>query len=374
MQEKRRNVMVGIFVLVGLAIMGIMIVLFGQGAQWMLRGQTYPLCVRFDRVSGIRSGNLVTVKGIKIGTVDYVQLQNPRTAAAGPAPSPAKDASGILVAQDMGVTVVLAIENQYLIPQGSTAQTTEPVLGQGRPAIEIIPGPPDAQPLPPGAIIPGTIRGGLESILPARVVTTLESMARQVGDAAEALTPVLEQLKDITEKRSPQMVDAAGGPQGNLSSALARLDSSLKHFNEVLGDNQVKSDLRETVANAREMSEKGKKVMDDLGAAAEQLRQVGSDAQKLVTRADDTLANFDGRVAELSRAAMDSFDRVDRVLDHLNVVGQQVTRGEGNLGRLVMDGRLYEAMVITAERLSLAVEEFRALIAEWREGKIRVSL
>jgi ABC-type transporter Mla subunit MlaD len=375
MEEGRRNLLVGIFVLLGLTALATLVILFGRGPTWLVRGGTYPLHVQFDEVSSVRAGNLVTVKGITIGRVEDVELVPPeQRAVQGAGPSAAATRGDVLVAREAGVDVLLAIDTRYLIPKGSTAQTTEPMFGQGRPPIEILPGPSDAGPLPPGASIQGKVYRALDSILPSRMVGMVETTARQIGDAAEALTPVLDEMKEIMQRRSPREVDQFGGPQGNLSSALARLDASLKHFNDVMGDGQVKSQFRETVANVREMSEKGKKVMSDLETATGEAREVMADARKFVSKADQTLTNLDDRVNELSRSTMEGLDKADQFFDHLNLVGRQISSGEGNLGRFIMDGKLYEAMLITADRLSLAVEEFRALIAEWREGKIRVAL
>jgi ABC-type transporter Mla subunit MlaD len=368
MEEGRRNIAVGAFVLVGLFALGILIVLFGQGPTWLVRGGTYPLHVHFDAVSGIRKGTQVTVRGMEVGRVEDVLLLTPHQR-----PGVEGTLAGV-VGADMAVDVVLAIRKEFLIPRGSTAQTTEPMLGQGRPPIEIIPGPSEAEPLVQGASITGKIQGALDSIFPKGVVDTFDTTARQIGDAAGALTPVLDEVKVLLEQRSPRDVDLPGGQQGNLSSAVARLDSSLKHFNEVLGDPQVKSHLRETVTNVHEMSEKGKKVMGDLEIASGDAREFMAEARKFVGHADQTLGNVESRFNDVAQATVGTLDRADRFLDYLNVVGDKVTRGEGNVGQLVNDNKLYEALVISAERLALAVEEFRALVAEWREGKVRVAL
>ena len=103
-------------------------------------------------------------------------------------------------------------------------------------------------------------------------------------------------------------------------------------------------------------------------------REMMADGRKLIAKVDATVDKLDTRTADVTRGIMGSLDEMDRFLDYLNVVGQQVASGEGNFGRLVMDDKLYESMVITAERLSLAVDEFRALVAEWRQGKIKVAL
>jgi ABC-type transporter Mla subunit MlaD len=185
---------------------------------------------------------------------------------------------------------------------------------------------------------------------------------------------VLDEMKEILAARSPEKVDLPGGPQGNLSSAIARFDTALKNINDVLGEGKTKNQLRETVANVYEMSETGKKVMSDLQTAAADAREFVADGRKVAAKADQTLTNLDSQVTHVARKTMDGLDRADRFLDYLNVVGEQVTSGKGTVGQLFMNGKLYEALTYTAERLGLAVEDARAMIAEWRQGKIKVAL
>jgi ABC-type transporter Mla subunit MlaD len=355
MKEKRRNLLVGLFVLLGLGALGTLVVLFGrEGMTWFARSRAYPLHIQFQWVSGIREGTLVQINGIAIGRVTHVDLADRQRFEA-------------------GVDVVVSIDNDYKIPLGSKARTTEPMFGSGRPPIDILPGT-AAGYLAPNATIPGEVRRGFESVFPPGIIVTFENTARQIGGAAEALTPVLKELEDLLAKRSPAEVDVAGGPQGNLSTAMARLDASLRHFNDVLGDEKVKSQLRDTIANVQDMSAKGKAAMADVQTAAADSRELIADGRKLVAKADQTLTNLDGRVNDLARATTDGLDRADQFLDYLNVIGRQVTSGQGNLGQLVMDNKLYEALRVSAERLSLAVEEFRALVAEIQEKGLRTRL
>jgi uncharacterized protein YukE len=354
MDEMRRNMWVGIFVGCGLLALGALIVLFGQGPTW-LSGGRYRLHVLFEHAGNIRVGNLVTVRGMRVGEVVDIDLVDPRRL-------------------DQGVNVTLSIRNRYRdsIREGAYAETGEVMFGQGRPPIEIYPGLADAPPLGDGAWLKGRIRPALDSVFRPDLVQSFQSMAQHISDAAEALTPVLQELEDVIQKRSPEQVDQ-GLAQGNISTAVARLDSALKHFNDVLGDPNVKSELRAAVSNVKDMTEKGQRVMGELEAAVQDVRQTIGDVRGFVGKADQKIENFDARVTEVSRAMVDTLDRMDRFLDSLNTVGQQMAAGEGNVGRLFMDDKLYESMLLTAQRLSLAVEEFRALVAEWRQGKIRVA-
>jgi ABC-type transporter Mla subunit MlaD len=378
MQESRRNLLVGVFVLVGIGALGTLVILFGQAPTWILRVNTYPIYVHFEQVAGVREGTLVTAKGIQIGRVDKVGLLTEQElierGPAGLGEEHERVGQKVKVGEESGVSVRLAIFQKFQIPVGSKAVTTEPVLGQGRPPIEIIPGPEEAEALPPGGAIVGTVRRGLESFLPGTTITTLETTARQIGGAAEALTPVLDEMRVLLQERAPELVDAPGGPQGNISSAVARMDSAIKHFNDVLGDPNVKSQVRLTVDNVHVMSERGVVVMDDLQKAAADAREVMQDARRFVSRAEETLGTVDTRVTDVAQQLRDSLDRVDVFLDSLNGITSNMAKGEGTIGQLLVNEKLYEALTLTAQRLSLAVEDFRALIAEWRQGKIRIAL
>jgi ABC-type transporter Mla subunit MlaD len=355
MDEGRRNLWVGIFVLFGLLALGTLIVMFGQGPTAVMGRGMYGLKIHFDEVSDIREGNLVIVKGIVIGRVVGVGLMDPAQF-------------------DAGVIVNVAIQEEFQIPEGSRALSTEPVLGQGRPPIEILPGAADAPPLAAGATIEGTVVSAIDTIFPKGVVTTFDSTARQIGNAAEALTPVLEELRVLLEQRDPSAVDASATLEGNLSTAVARLDASLAHFNEVLGDPAVKSQLREAVANVHEMSEQGKRAMTSIEAASKDGQALIADTREFVSRADGAIGNVEDELRQTTMALRASLGRIDNLLDDFAAITQQVRQGDGNVGRLVMDDRLYESLLVTAQQLTLAVDDFRELIAEWREGGLRVGL
>ena len=355
MDEMRRNVWVGVFVACGLVALAALVVLFGQGPSW-LSGGRYVLHINFDDAGSIRVGNLVTVRGMRIGEVSSVDLVD-------------------LARLDKGVDVLVSIQKRYSssIHEGASAQTGAGMFGQGRPPIEIDPGPANAPLLAAGATLTGKTRPALDSILPPGVVGTFETVARQIGDAAEAMPPVLNELQDLFQKRSPEQVDRGAAP-GNISSAAARFDASLKHFNDVLGDPNVKSELRETVSNVRDMSEKGQRLMTDFEAAVKDARQLLADGREMIASANKKMENLDTRVTDVARALVDALDRADRVLDNLNVLSEQVTSGKGNVGQLFMDNRLYESLLETTGRLRLAIDEFRGLIADWQKHGMKTTL
>jgi phospholipid/cholesterol/gamma-HCH transport system substrate-binding protein len=367
MDETRRNVMVGLFVLCGLVALGGLILLFGQGPRWLVRGNTYTLTVVFDSVAGVRSGTPVTVKGKQIGHVQDVRFAR--------APGAVDDGQPRVIDLAAGVEVILAIESRYRLPVGSQAETVAAgLLGGGRPPIEIALGDPAAGYLEPDVgRMTGVTRDAMSAIFPTDMVANFDRTAVQIGEAAAALKPVLHSLNAMLEPRSPADVDVPDGAPGNLASAATRLDALLKHFNAVLGDPDQQSRLIATLDNVHGMSADGREMMANLKRASTEAETVIARTGAVVDQADAAVANFDRHLGDVARATLTDLEKAGRVLDQLQSAATDVAQGDGTVGKLLRDDRLYEAAVLTARRLAAVIEDFGELIKEWRKGKIRVA-
>lgn len=362
MQETRRNVMVGLFVLCGLGALAAIVLLFGRGPAWMLGSRTYAVYVDFrapsgepQAATGVRNGTLVTVFGKEIGRVARVSFV---------------DESQV----HLGVRVELAIETGFRLPEGSRVKTIEPGLGMGRPPLEIVPGPQGAPPLAAGATVPGEMTTAMESLIPPSIVTTVETTARQLGEAAAAMTPVLQDVHEMIRPRTAAEVDQPGGPPGNLATAASRLDSTLKHFNDVLGDPEIKSNVRLTIDNFRQISEDGKSTAATIRTAADDARTAVASFRSFADEGRASLSKLDGHVERIANGTLDVLRPMAGAATEMQTTLRDVNAGEGTLGRLIRDNRLYEAMVLTMGRLAETIEEARLLIKEWQKGRIKVAL
>ncbi len=356
MHEARRNLVVGLFVLAGLTALGTLIVLFGQEPTWLIRGKQYVLNAHFESARGIRPGTIVTVSGIDVGRVLRVEFRDPQRF-------------------DLGASVVLTFDEGYRFRRGTFARTNEPGIGAGRPPIMLIPtDEPEAPYLESGATIKGEMVPAVDALFPPAVRANFERAALQIGDAAEALTPVLEDLHNLMQPLDPETVDRPGGPNGNVATVVVRLDAAIRHLNDVLGDPAVRSNLKATIDNIYAMSEDGKATASDLKQFASDAREVAGETKTLVSDAQTTVRNLDEHMERISRDLRTNLELMSRVLDSLNAVAAATAAGEGTVGRLVRDERLYESMLLTFRRLAETVEEFRLLVKQWQEGKVRVAL
>mgnify|MGYP000260782964 CR=1 FL=1 len=113
MTERVRDILVGLFVLLGLVALGAMVVAFGRSPEWLTGKRYYEVRVNFEQLSDVQEGTPVVMRGVTIGRVKDVQftdLQRPQK----------------------GTWVVVQVERQYRIPVSARARVRPALIGFGR--------------------------------------------------------------------------------------------------------------------------------------------------------------------------------------------------------------------------------------------------
>ncbi|MBI5632212.1 MAG: MCE family protein [Nitrospirae bacterium] len=174
----------------------------------------------------------------------------------------------------------------------------------------------------------------------------------------------------------------------NVSQSFTRLTESL---NEVLGDEKTKKSLGETVANLREISstlnqtitlndQKLRTVLDNINTLTASLNGLVDRNREPLAASITNMKDFSATlkstgpelIENLNRATKDLKAMVEEnrpgirnAVDSFDRLAQQVDKGEGTLGKLVKDDRLYDSISKTADGLNRtlsAVDRFRAYI------------
>lgn len=353
MKERKQNALIGLFVLGGLVSLGVLMVKFGEAAGLLRAG--YTVHAQFDRVAGMREGLEVSLAGVPIGRVMGVDLVD-------------RDDPG------KGVLVAMEINKQFKIPSGSVARALTPLMGQT--AINIRPPATPTQPLPDNgtAQIRGEQTSALSEVIDPRMMTTVEKTTAQIGELAAALTPAANDLHLLLQQRTVREVDAAiasGLPTtqetaANLSTAVERLHNVLKHFETVLGDPAVQSNLKETLANFRAASEEVKLAAAGFHTFSTQAQEVGKKADAVVTKLDATVDTTHKRIDELGKSLLVNSDKMSKMFDYFILASRDLAEGKGTLGLFLRDPQFYEEMLLTVKRLSAAATDLQALIRQWQ--------
>lgn len=81
MNNAKLEIVVGLFLVIGLTSFGWLAVRLGE-VSWLDRGRTYTLYAEFDNISGIKTGAEVQIAGVSVGTVIGLSLNEEGRARA----------------------------------------------------------------------------------------------------------------------------------------------------------------------------------------------------------------------------------------------------------------------------------------------------
>jgi phospholipid/cholesterol/gamma-HCH transport system substrate-binding protein len=330
MKDRQRNLAAGVVAVLTLAVATVVLFWFGRDAGWF-GGGAYAIAARFDRAPGVRPGTPVTVGGISVGRVRRVNFVDPASLAG-------------------GVVAEIALDRGHLLRRGAAARVMSAGVGSGRMTIELDPGPTGEPALESGAAIRGDASGAAASILPPDLVWTLERSADKLSAAADALTPLLTDAQRIVEPRSPSAVDVAG-TAGNLSSAIARLDAAARGLNDVFGDEKTRGKLREGIDNLHTTSVESRKLIGDASAFFALAKTAAGHSDELIAETRAAVAKTSQRIEETTGKLNHDLDVLGGILTHLDPVAAKIGRGEGTLGRMAADDKLYETLLLSLRRM-----------------------
>ena len=229
--ERGLEFKVGIFVFVGLAMLGALVVQFGRLGEGFKT--YYTVTVRFSDASGLLKGTDVLLAGARIGKV-----------AGGPK----------LVREGDGVAVPLKIYDYIKIPEGTKFTVgSSGLLGDRFVNVAIPPGPPKAY-LPPNADVKGARETGIDDL------------TRSGGALVNDLRGTVQKIDTTVDRLNQDTLSPAN---------MENLKSSMEHLNQATGALAESSKkLDGVVEQADSAMASAKKAADDLQNAIADTRKV----------------------------------------------------------------------------------------------------
>lgn len=345
-----REIKVGVFVLLGLVLVGIVIFLIGDERQLFASKVFYQ--VVFDDVEGLKKGSTVRMGGIDVGAVEAVGYsQNHRDSR-------------------LYITLrVVESESKRLRKDSRARIEAKGLLGDKM--VTLTAGNPDQPALPPGA-----------TILAEKDPNDLGSAMARVGQITVRAEKILANLEGTTavlaDEKLGQNIKSS---VESLASVLASVDRGPGYVSKLLNDSaeaerisstvanleRASSELDQTLARVRAITERidqGPGLVHDLvyentaahsieqiGAAAEQVSLTLSEIQKGRGIAHSLLFGDDASVALMQD--------LGRIVADARAITADVRAGKGTLGALLVDPSVYEDLKVVLGN----VERNRALRA-----------
>ena len=236
-EDRGTQIKVGIFILIGLATVGLMVVYFGRLGEGF--SSYYNVRVEFTNASGLLRGSEVLLAGAKVGRITN---------------EPA-------ILPDMrGVYVDIRILEQVQIPVGSTFSIgSSGLLGDKYIEIALDGDGKETGFIQPGAVLKGADGGG-----------GMAGMAEGAGDLIGDLRTTVGNINAVVKKLDTTILSkdelaSLSATMKNLETATGRIADASKQFDTALGS--------------------GKATMDSAKKAADELQQTLAAMHKLVDQA-----------------------------------------------------------------------------------------
>lgn len=316
MRSLSTELKVGFFALFVLAVLAFMTFRVG-GLEWM-RTEGTPYYVSFKNIAGLDVKTKVKIAGVDAGTIEKIELKQ------GEAYLMLRLNKEVRLYSDATASIKASglLGDKYLdIKIGSN----QPLLTQG-----------------------DTIKNVLE-------VVDIDDMLRKLSKVSENISMLAESLNESfgTEEARRSLKAAVlnlGDMTDSLNRSIAANDQKMQ---------MVLQNVNDLTASLTDFVEKNK---DPLTATVGNLKDFSAQMKK---EGPDLFANLNKATNDLKAMVEENRPAVKSTVESFQSIAQKIDRGEGSLGKLVKDDRLYESVNKAAEgveRTISAVERFRTFV------------
>lgn len=259
MTPRRRNIIVGIVVLLGLGITTWMILLFAGRMASLFAAPGLPVTMKTERADGVTQGSTIYYRGVPAGRVIGVHLES----------------------TNQGVVINAEINRQPPLPANLVPIIrTQSAFGSAAQIDLEVNGPPAGQ-LAANAVLQATYEGS--ALIPKQFTQLAEEVHRQ-----QLLEHVDQAVLSIQQQSE-------------------RAGKLLDSFQQIVGDPQTRNDLRTAVTNMRTATEAAVRVGNNMEKFTGRLDRIGD-------KADSSLSDVSGAVAKLD-GILDRFQSVATKID-----------------------------------------------------------
>ena len=309
--QRRRNITVGIFVLLAICALVWLIFKFGDLPSSVSKWRSFQVFVQFRAAPGVQRNTPVRFCGYQIGRVTDVMAPHIR----------AEIHDGKETELEYHQTVViLSINKKYVnIPYNSEVKLM--TRGLGSSYIEV------KAPLPePNNPVTKFLENG--SLLQGSTGMTSEFFPAE------------------SQEKLDKLVDSLG--------------TLINNANDVLGSKANKENLKSTLANLSEATSQATKTLKEF--------------QEFSVAGTTALKNADARMEKVITAMVGTSEELGKTVVELRLILEKINSGQGTAARLINDGRLYENLLENTQQLQTLLEELSSFTARTRDKGLPIKL
>jgi phospholipid/cholesterol/gamma-HCH transport system substrate-binding protein len=310
MTPRRRNVLVGLVVLVGLGSVVWMVLLFAGRLANIFSTPGLHITITADRADGVSDGSTIYYLGTEVGRVERIYRGS----------------------DNRSVVIIADVNKEPPLPGNVHAviKTSSALGSASQISLEFNDGKPSQNPLQDQAAISGSYVGS--GLIPPEFQQLAEDMKKQ--NLIPHLDETVVSIKEQSEK--------AGQLLGSMQ--------------QLIGDEKTRDEIHTAVTN--------------IHAASESAARVGANLEKFSANLETITVKTDQTMSDVRVAA----GKIGTVLDHIDSVTAKVDQGKGTAGMLVNDPKLYQGLVDTTKELNATVADLQRVIQQWEQEGVTIKL
>lgn len=270
---------------------------------------SYEVYSLFDDVTGLVNKSRVVVAGVSVGQIERITLHGRQ-----------------------GKVVVRVANEIPLYDDASISKRSSSILGDYY--LEINPGTEGMARLKHGDQV--------KIVIPAL----------RVEDVFGSLNKIAVDIKEVTGT----LADVFGGKEtsGSLkkivadTSNLSEEVTRLLHMNSERLD-RIFGDIEKVTQNLRGMSDG---TQGDIREVIGNLREITQSGKEIVRSVQGVVGRGEGDLKQSAAGVKETLERLNRTLENVEKISARIERGEGNVGRLIKDGKVADALEEAAGAVS----------------------
>ena len=318
--QRRRNMIVGIFVVVGICALVWLIFKFGDLPSAVTKMGSFQVFVQFPSAPGVQTDTPVRFCGYQIGRVTKVMPPEIRRDTV----------SGLEYYQTV---VVLSIDKKYVnIP--SNIEVKLMTRGLGSSYIELIQH-------------------------PEKPEVPLDPKRPETQFLVDKIW--LQGSTGMTSEFFPEE------SQKKLDEVAEGLRTFISNANDIIGNPDNKENLQKILANLADASQQATEAMQQVKQTIEEFRQFAA-------AGTSTFENADAKAEELVVAMVDTSEEIGKAAAGLRQILEKVNNGQGSAAKLINDGRFYESLLENTQQLKLLLEEIKSFVTVARDKGVPLKL
>ena len=255
---------------------------------------------QYEDIGGLQVGSSVRVNGYQVGMVSDIDL---------------------LIQDRPSLLVTLILDKEFSIPNNSTARIVNQDL-MGTKGISLILGDTDVY-VKVGDTLNSSIEGSLQEEVNAQILPLKRKAEELIGSMDSLMIIVTAILnKDARANLSNSL--------NSLDRTFVLMSETMQRVSDIVGENDER--INNVIINLESISEN---IKNSNGAIENTLSNLSS--------ISDSLVNAD----------------ISSIVDNFNAITQQINNGQGSLGLLIKDDRMYNNLERSTKELAELVEDIK---------------